>query len=362
MKILYISRKYPPSVGGMEKMNFFLVKELSKKAQVDKIVWGRSQFFLPLFLTATSLRLLWRKILRRKYDVVILGDALLAPLGVLCKKLMGVPVLSIAHGLDITYGSVIYQKMVIPALSGLDRVICVSEKTREECIKRGIKESNLKVIPNGIGEVTVEENRGYFLSEMEKLNISVFENTKILLTVGRLIKRKGVVWFIENVFKNLLESNPEAIYIVVGDGREKERILSKVAELGFENNVFLTGRVNEKLLANLYAFSSLFIMPNIHVPGDMEGFGIVALEAASYGLPAVASDLEGIKDSVSNGVSGTLVSPERPDLFEEEIIRLLRNKTLRSKLSEEAVSFAHRFSWKEIAGEYLTEIKGVIKE
>lgn len=359
MKILYVSRKYPPSVGGMEKMNYSLVKDLSRKVQVEKIVWGHSQFFLPLFLLSAFLKIVWRKVLRRKYDAVILGDALLAPLGAFSKKLMTVPVICIAHGLDITYASPVYQKHVIPALSELEKVVCVSQKTQEECIKRGIEENRLKVIPNGISMESISEDREYFLREMKNMSIDIFENTKILLTVGRLVKRKGVAWFLENVFKDLVESNPEIIYIIVGEGPEEERILSVIAELELGNNVFLTGRVSDRLLANLYAFSSLFIMPNIQVPGDMEGFGIVALEASSYGLPVVASDLEGIKDSVSSGRSGSLVSPGQAASFKNEIKRLLDDKDLRKKLSKEAVSFAHSFSWDRITEEYLSEVKGL---
>lgn len=364
MKILYITRKYPPSVGGMEKMNYCLARELSKRAQVEKIVWGHSQFFMPLFLAATFIRLLWRRLLKRSYDAVILGDAFLAPLGAFIKKLMRTRVICITHGLDVTYDRGIYQKMFIPALSDLDMVVCVSAKTQEECRKRGVGESKLKVIPNGIDIKPAETDRESFIKEMGRLNINIFENTRILLTVGRLIKRKGVVWFVENVLKDVIKSKPEVIYVIVGEGAEKEKVLSKIAELGLGNNVFLTGRIqlDKPFLSSLYSFSDLFIMPNIPVKGDMEGFGIVALEAASCGLPVVASDLEGIKDAVSNGVSGILVPPEEGDRYSKEIVRLLSDDNLRESISRQAVEYVQRFTWDKIAEKYLDEIEGIVKE
>lgn len=87
----------------------------------------------------------------------------------------------------------------------------------------------------------------------------------------------------------------------MGDGIYKEKIKGIIDKYNLEKYVFMLGKVDDKILKLLYNTSDIFVIPNIPVVGDMEGFGIVALEVASCGVPVVASKLEGIKEAVQDG-------------------------------------------------------------
>ena len=136
-KILFISRNYPPKIGGLETYSYNLIKEFEKHHTVTKVVLARSSinliWFLPysLFL---SLLLAWRHSIRH----IHLCDALLAPIGMLLKFSLGAQVSVSIHGLDITYKNFFYQMLIPRCLSRLDKIISVSRATRDEC-RRGHK-------------------------------------------------------------------------------------------------------------------------------------------------------------------------------------------------------------------------------
>ncbi|HEX6606437.1 MAG TPA: glycosyltransferase, partial [Chloroflexia bacterium] len=136
--ILFITRKHPPSIGGMQKLSQSLTVEMSKLAPTTTISWGRSTIFLPFFLFYALLRALVIIPWNRRIQVIHLSDALLAPLGLLLKTLFRVPVVVTVHGLDITFDNGFYQWLVPRCLVHMDKLICVSGYTRDQCLRRGI--------------------------------------------------------------------------------------------------------------------------------------------------------------------------------------------------------------------------------
>ncbi|MBA7626320.1 hypothetical protein ES703_33766 [subsurface metagenome] len=149
MRILYLTRKYPPMKGGMEKINFYLSLELRKLANVELISWNKSQKWLPFFLFYFLVRSCY-VLFTKKIDIIHLGDSLLSPLGLILNKAFRVPVTVTVHGLDITWGFWFYQVLIPRCLSGLHRIICVSTHTGKECLRRRIPEEKVVIIPNGV--------------------------------------------------------------------------------------------------------------------------------------------------------------------------------------------------------------------
>jgi glycosyltransferase involved in cell wall biosynthesis len=340
MKLLFITRKYPPMVGGMEKVSWALAKEFSRQTDTTLLAWGRSQKYLPFVLPFFLLKSLFL-VPMHKITHVHLGDALLAPLGLILKTIFKIKVSVTVHGLDITYPFEPYQIIVPQSLSQLDRIICVSRATMFECQKRWIPHRLLTVIPNGIypEEIKISATR----SDLEKVTGTKLKYKKVLLTVGRLVKRKGVFWFIENVLPKL---GKNYIYIVVGEGPERGRIETLVHNLQLQKQVLMLGKIPDHDLKVLYNTADLFIMPNIHVPGDMEGFGTVALEASCVGMPVIASNLEGISDAVIHNSTGLLVEST------DDYTYVLSNSKLPKKTK--VISETNRnFSWKNISRHYL---------
>jgi glycosyltransferase involved in cell wall biosynthesis len=118
--------------------------------------------------------------------------------------------------------------------------------------------------------------------------------------------------------------------------------------------VALLGRVPDETRDLLFAACDVFVQPNIEVPGDMEGFGIVVLEAASFGAPVVAARIEGLRDAIADGVSGILVTSESRRGFLGEIERLLSDERARRALGESARAYvAEHYAWPRIALRYL---------
>lgn len=342
-RILILSRKYPPSIGGMQAYTWNFVRNMENLCQVDKIVLGGEQinlvWFIPyLFIKSATM------IAARKYDLVYICDGLLAPVGLILKKLFGVKTAVTVHGLDITYGNPLYQKIVPSSIAKLDKVICVSGNTLEECIKKGIPRQKCRVITNGVegGELKVDLSDEERIKRLEKVVGERVEGKKILITVGRLIKRKGVGWFTSNVMPQLDDKH---LYLIAGEGSEKDNIARVIEENDMSGRVKLLGKVSYDALKLLYNSADAMVIPNQRIAQDAEGFGIVAIEAASCGVPVIANSIDGLKEAVLDGRTGWLVEYNDIKQFKDRI----QNPRLERTSVREA---SEVFLWSNIIKEY----------
>jgi glycosyltransferase involved in cell wall biosynthesis len=143
------------------------------------------------------------------------------------------------------------------------------------------------------------------------------------------------------------------LYVIVGVGSDRDEIVRAAAETGMTDNVWLVGSVTDARLLDLLGSSDVFVMPNITVPGNVEGFGIVAIEASASGLPVVAARLQGIPDAVLDGENGRLVTPEDPEAFVVALSDLVASAELRSQLGERGRAFTEQtYSWPRIIAQY----------
>src|SRR5699024_382739 len=180
---------------------------------------------------------------------------------------------------------------------------------------------------------------------------------KMLLTVGRMVKRKGHAWFIEEVWPKV---DKDSIYVIIGNGPEFEHVKQLAKGAVRSNNIFILGRQPDHILKQAYAAADLFVMPNIPVKGDMEGFGIVLLEANMARTPAVASDLEGMKDVIAQGLNGYKVPPCRPKKFAQTINDVLAEDLEQMGLKSRTYVKEH-FVWNKIASDYAAFLEKIIK-
>ena len=345
-RILFITRNYPPKVGGLEEYSYNLIREFESHRSTYKITLSKSIKHLIWFLPYSFFRALY---LISKYSIqsVHLCDGLLAPLGVLLNLLTGAKVTVTIHGLDITYDNRIYQMIIPWCLSKLDGVVCVSHSTRDECVRRIIPCPNCTVIPNGIrpDQPYLQESKNDLHRKLENLIGLSLDNKTVLFTIGHLVKRKGVAWFAEKVMPRL---DGSYLYVVAGEGPERGTIQKIVDRCNLQGRVLLLGEVSDEDRKLIYNASDIFIMPNITVPGDVEGFGIVALEAGSCGLPVVASNIQGLRDAVINGKTGYLVGEGDVEGF----VSRITDMSLEKDQIREIVNST--FDWAKIYKDYQT--------
>lgn len=364
LKVLYITRKYPPSIGGMQTQSAQFYKSLSNCSEVTLIFWGHSQVFLPLFAGFAFIRALV-ELFRKDIDVVQMGDLVLSPLGLALKYIFKKPTLSVSHGRDSVYHSFLYDSFVIAAAKRLDKIICVSNGIKDRLIARGFTAKRLSVIPNGI---TVNSNhiaakRGESASLIEnKFGIDL-KNKKVILSISRLVPKKGIKEFIENIFPIINKKDPDSILLVAGDGPEKADILKAVKKLEYNDKIFLLGNVerDSELYDSLFSVSSVFIMPNVRVSGDFEGFGMVVLEASINGIPVVAYDIDGISEALHDGQNGVLIKEGNINGFADAALLFINDSNFRQNFSVRSQEYVKsRFGWSSIIARYANEYENLL--
>lgn len=356
-RITLVSRNFPPLSGGMERLVHELFRGLVNNHQVrllgpkgcEKFVSsgsGVSSTSVSPTLFFLFLTLLKGVFGGRGYgapEIVMGGSGLVGPVVILLAKLSGAKSVLLLHGLDIVADSRIYQWFFVPLLKRADMVICNSKYTARLAIDHGVNKDNVVIVNPGV-DVHAESTP----HDVAKRALGL-DGKKVLLSVGRLMPRKGLAEFITNTFVNLA-ADPGIVLLVVGGepgsalNRPKESVLAKieatVEKHGIDGQVQLLGHTDDDELAVLYSAADVFVFPLIKIHGDVEGFGMVAIEAAAHGTPTVAFDCGGVGDAVVNGVNGVLVDAANYAEFGSAIIRVVQ-----SDMRDSAREFASQFSW-----------------
>lgn len=370
MRILYVSHTHPPegtildNVGGMQRVSRQLIDELQRRGDVQVITEtinaaGRGLIALKTasFLVKSLLHLP-AKARALNADAILFSSMVTASLAYFIRRQVDIPMVTINHGRDVTLKNPIYQAFLPHVFKALDGVISVSRATRQECIKRGMDAEKGVALSNGFNLSAMNDMPEKKFSRkalQEKFGVPL-ENRNLLLTVGRQVKRKGHEWFIREVMPHI---KSDVIYLTIGDGPEEKRIERAKKQSAQRQYIFLLGRQPDEVLKQAYAAADLFIMPNVPVKGDMEGFGIVLLEANMAETPAVASDLEGIKDVITPGENGYKISALHAMEFAEKVDEVLQGNL--EQFSRRTRQFVEKqFAWKEVANNYVTALKRVI--
>jgi len=368
MRLLFVSHSFPPpdapesNVGGMQRVATELHAALAARDDVVmrtialRSSWKWVHLYAPLFLASLAVRL-GREASAHRPDAILFTSMTSAlPLliaGPPLKK-KGIRLAAIAHGLDVTAPNPVYQIAVRRLCRLLDVVMPVSRATGEELATRGFPRGGIEVIPNAVDLDRFEgvaASRGRAprirISGAPELPADAF----LLVSVGRQVRRKGFAWFIEHVMPEL----PERVVLwLAGDGPERPNIEAAIERARLARRVRCLGWIHEAQLAELYRRAQLFVMPNIVVPGDMEGFGIVMLEAGACGAPTLAADLEGIRDVIQEGVNGWLVPPGDAGAFARRIQALLEDPGMLRAVSRRTREYVmSAFRWDSTAQRYV---------
>ena len=340
-----LTRKHPPSVGGMQQLSFQLAEGLKLLRPVTVVAWRRGQWGLPLFLLTSFARLVPALVLKR-ISVLHLGDPALAALAWL-PRLFGVPVAVTVHGLDITWPPRIYQAYLrLFFWKRMDAYVCISRHVRDELLTAGIASEQVMVIPPGGDALTAA-------SDEPAPEARWAGRYPLLLAVGRLVERKGLHWFLREVAPGWLARHPMATLVIAGDGPMRAALEVAIAEFDLRSQVVLLGPVSDARKAWLFERCDLVVMPNLDVPGDVEGFGLVALEAGRAGRWVAVADLQGLRDAITENVNGSRIEAGNPQAWSQALDRLCSDRESLQAGGRQAREFVMTtFSWAAMVAKY----------
>ena len=341
-RLWMLSRKHPPSVGGMQQLSWHLVRGVSAVRPVTAITWGGGSWGLPLFFAWAQLRLALGLAFNR-IAVLHLGDPALAALAWL-PRLAGVPVFATVHGLDITHRARWYQCYLDRFFWGRMRAYaCISRHVQSLVLARGVDAAIAPVIPVGIDIADFPERA---LAGPGQRGLE-------LLCLGRLVDRKGVAWLLEAVAPAWLARHPQARLRIAGDGPARARIEALAGNAALRGQVQVLGAVDEAAKRDLLANADLLLMPNLAIAGDAEGFGLVCLEAGASGAWVLASDIEGLRDAVVVGENGDHLPSGDAHAWSEALDLLCADPVaLRARGASARDAVAARFGWNAIIAQY----------
>lgn len=363
MRVLLVTRNLPPLVGGMERLNWHLAMELARMHQVRVIGPSGSAALAPPDVDVTEVPLspLWKFLAcatwravhearRWKPDTILAGSGLTAVPAWLAARACAARTGVYLHGLDITVRQPLYRAIWLPAIRRMDRVIANSKPTAKLAIDAGVPAGRVGIVHPGVELPESFEDPRVIAMFRAKYDLG---ERPVLLSVGRLSTRKGLQEFVSSAFPLIVASHRTVVLLVVGnppsdalraEAQTPEGILEAARAAGVSSNILFLGRIPDDELAAAYLSSDVHVFPVRELPGDPEGFGMVAIEAAARGLPTVAFSAGGVVDAVSDGESGKLIPTGDYTAFANAVTDLLAH---RRSLAPSCRAFAKRFDWSE---------------
>lgn len=360
-RILLVTRNLPPLVGGMERLNWHMAEELAKVADVRVIGPEGAAALAPdgVEVREAPLKPLWkfllvaRSLARReahtwKPDIVLAGSGLTAPVARSAARVNGARVAVYVHGLDVALRHPAYRAIWLASIRRMDRVIANSKPTAELCKQVGVDAARIGIVHPGV-DLPGSVEPGVIAGFRQRHQLGV---RPVLLSVGRLSTRKGLREFVTQALPKIVTACPDAVLLVVGDAPNQalhaqaqtpDSIQQAAEAAGVGDHLKFLGVITDyEELGVAYCAADVHVFPVREIPGDPEGFGMVAVEAAAHGLPTVAFATGGIVDAVAAGQSGLLVPPGDYAAFAQAVPQALAQRDALRELSRE---FAAQFAW-----------------
>lgn len=375
-RVLLITRNHPPLRGGMERLNARMFEALHARNPGSALLGPPgADRFLPAgahsralaggSLAAMILSSVTRGIAmarRTRPQVVLAGSGLAALAAVAAAAGVGAAPMVYLHGLDIVAASRVYRALWLPCIRRCRAVMVNSANTRRLAIDAGVDAGCIRIVHPGTTIPSLDaEARARF-----RARYGIDAGAPLLLSVGRLTARKGLAEFVGGSLPRVRAGHPDTRLVIIGDeapqalhrgqGAGIERVREAARAQGLEGALTWLGPCSDAELAEAYQAADLHVFPVRDMPGDVEGFGMVAIEAAAHGLPTVAFDVGGVADAVADGVSGRLVRSGDEEAFAAAVLAELAQAGTGRR--EQARAFATSFSWERFGREVADAVVG----
>jgi len=363
---LILGFEFPPHPGGigtytyqiaknMHQMGYKVVVLITHNQEPEEIAlaFDNSQPFTILRFNKHNLRVIdiisrFKMVLQvvKKYNVQAIHVCSWAA-GVpalLAKYLFKINYIQTGYGTEFLMKKKVNNYLLGKELQHADVLISISEYTKR-LMKRHIANKKIPVIPLG---ADVEE----FTKIADASNIIEKHNLtgrEILLTVGRLCERKGqdiVIKALSEIKKN----HENILYIVAGIGKLTGELDLFIKQNNLEENILFTGYVEKDDLPKYYQVCDIFLLPSrVDQNGDVEGFGIVLIEANLKKKPVIGTKDCGIEDAIIDRVTGYLVEQNNVEAIAKTCIKLLESIELRKELGENGYNRAiNEYNWENV--------------
>ena len=349
MKMALVTLDYPPERGGVARYLGNLV-EVSQ-GQMDVFVHTTHPISGPGHVQSLPLLasgpVSWRAMIPqlrhlkdRGYEMVFVSHAL--PVGTaawLAKRLGGLPYVVLLHGLDLRLAARSWRKkwLLKQILSSARLVL-----TNSVFVAQEVK----TLLPNGRTEVLLPgvESLSFPSRQAARQQCGISADTCQLLTVSRLVPRKGI----DMLLMALAHLPSTCRLTIIGTGEDAERLQRLARENGVQDRVQFLYRVSDDERNAWYSASDIFVLPVRDEGNDVEGFGIVYLEASLAGLPIVAGKSGGAGEAVEDHHTGLLVDPTDPIRIADAIQQLSQDPALRERMGQAGRTRALRdFRWSD---------------
>jgi phosphatidylinositol alpha-1,6-mannosyltransferase len=306
---------------------------------------SRSRLFgVPLLGAALRTLLPWlafrREHRRQPFDELECGQAFPYPLLIRSwRRARGLRRLVWVHGNDLLAIArlPVLGPRLARALREAERVVVLSSCVRDLVAAAGVDPARIRLLRHSIDAGRF----GPAAPDAELVRRFGLAGKRVLLTIGRLVERKGVDLVIE-ALPRLLAAHPDLVYLVAGSGPHETALRRRARELGLEGRVVFAGAVPDEELPRLYNLVEVFVMVSrfIRRKATIEGFCLVYLEAGASGLPVVAGNSGGVTDVVRDRENGLLVDPESPDRIADAIRFLLEHPEEARRMGERGRALA----------------------
>ncbi|MDQ3025095.1 MAG: glycosyltransferase family 4 protein, partial [Pseudomonadota bacterium] len=254
---------------------------------------------------------------RQHFDLIICCHINLLVLAIAAKIRFNAPLMTLIYGVDAWQP---LSDLKTFLLREVDQFVSISDVTRRKFQNwSGVRKKKVTLLPNAI-------HTGWYGVGPRNPDLVARYNLHdktVIMTLGRLVSSERYKGFDEviDVMPGLVAKLPNLVYLIVGDGSDKHRLMAKASELGLAEHVRFAGMIPEAEKADHYRLADAFVMPS-----RGEGFGFVFLEAMACGIPVVASKLDGGKEAVLEGRLGVLVDPDNPTDVRRGILEALASK------------------------------------
>ncbi len=297
-------------------------------------------------------------LLRERPNVVQIATTQDGYVGLWLHRRFGLPYIVYAHGNEILEAAQSEWDKPKRSLQQASRVLAVSRFTGALVERMGVNPQRIEIFHPGCDVERFQPREPD--NELRRRLLGDVGGARILLSVGNLVSRKGHDMVIR-ALPRLLRAAGNLRYLIVGEGPYRSELESLASSLGVRERVVFAGRMTDDTLPHVYALCDVFVLASREQLDtcDVEGFGMVFLEANACGKPVVGGRSGGIDDAIVDGETGFLVEPREPDSIADAVGRLLANPQLASRLGEQGRGRVMRdFSWAVVA----TRLRGILRQ